>query len=1032
MRWLVLWEHEFGTLDPTSSSDTTTTTTTTTTSTATSGWKETNRWPYRCLLEWMAVPNEPQTILLQIVDAAGSETTLKLWCHSAGLEREWILTRLLRQQDRAGQANTTSGALSLFHAQRGTRHGTLVPVVLQVKPYGITEWHHGGAATQQQQVLQTYYYCDIRAVSFPSTATTSTNTAATASDPHHNPEQQQNGIFLYFRQPHKIRLYIIDPASGGGRTAFLKSISSHYPTLGLDPLPMQPSMTLQQWWTQRQQLQVQLGPTALQWTVTKTSRRHDSTVVGTTDNRYNTTLTPGGVVVRQLRVTGHGYLVEADENTSGGGGIVHAHLLTDLCAIVRSSHDNTLLQLEFVHHKIYTYTMAQHRDAVIVSLLDAASQQQQQQQANRNNHQARAVVVHVTDRPSAGYRLLGYGGGSNTDSTDPQPPKQDSKVKSLFQPTPIPLLCLKRVYTLSLHCFAVASGELGSEPQHASPQHRRELRQYVARLHVQPDVLTLVTACREFNANVVAPPQRRPDWSIGSGGTVVEKHIIGSMGALFGLVGKLLAAPVSMEEDGRTPPPVDARVRRDREQVAGTMLQTLYRLAQTVTGYRCSAELSTLLRDCLPTLWSIQDTYCQFGAYSVLNALLSGTNVGSSSTPGARDREAEYVNKNVLLQSGGPALVNGLVSSLLPGGGEDGGSEYYFCNGHSTSVMGHAAQSTMSSSHQHVSDLILMVTSDILQSLLCSYHDTTSPEHFQHLITALSNRYRALLSLLRSPTPFVTENTALLLHLLSTHAPAAAAAIREAALSSAISLQHFYLATFSPLEGQRFLSRYLCSLWFSGPPGCDEKRLLKRMVPHGFLAYLNMPPLSLMEEEQLDQLERDAVENNISEQAMTNRSSLGQEPQWDATAATAGGAGTNTARLRSRIALAAAMVANKGSRPENFRIFFHVLTQDHSLADLIWSQQTRRELRIALESELDYIRRETDARGGVLAWNHQQFRVDFPSLDSEVKVGNIYMRLWLQAGDGFIRSWEEPVRLFEHLFRRFLCEVERDPKVSSA
>ena len=222
---------------------------------------------------------------------------------------------------------------------------------------------------------------------------------------------------------------------------------------------------------------------------------------------------------------------------------------------------------------------------------------------------------------------------------------------------------------------------------------------------------------------------------------------------------------------------------------------------------------------------------------------------------------------------------------------------------------------------------------------------------------------------------------------------------------------------------------------------CDEKRLLKRMVPHGFLAYLSMPTLSRMEEEQLDQLERDAVEGNITDQGAAAEAALAAQNdnapismlQQQEAAVAAGG--TNTARLRKRIAIATAAAASMGHQPvksENFRIFFHVLTQNHSLADLIWSQQTRREFRIALESELDYIRRETDSRGtDAIAWNHQQFRIDYPSLDNEVKVGNVYMRLWLQAGDGFIRSWDEPIRLFEHLFRRFLCEVDRDEKVSA-
>jgi hypothetical protein len=256
-----------------------------------------------------------------------------------------------------------------------------------------------------------------------------------------------------------------------------------------------------------------------------------------------------------------------------------------------------------------------------------------------------------------------------------------------------------------------------------------------------------------------------------------------------------------------------------------------------------------------------------------------------------------------------------------------------------------------------------------------------------------------------------------------------AAAIREAALSSAILLHHFHAAIFSPMEGQRFLSRFLCSLWLAGPKRCDEKKLLSRMVPLGFLGYLKMPLLSRVEEEQLDALERDAaVEENIPEE---------NENQNDAAAATivaAGAAGTNTARLRSRIALARRandQQQHQSSAPENFRIFFHVLTQNHSLPDLIWNQQTRRELRIGLESEIQFLQRETEARGmHQIAWNHQQFGIDYPSLQNELRVGSVYMRLWLQAGDGFIKTWEEPLRLFELLFRRFLCEMDRNPKVT--
>eukprot|EP00934_Nitzschia_sp_Nitz4_P000945 Nitzschia sp. Nitz4//scaffold10_size219509//158366//167608//NITZ4_001449-RA/size219509-augustus-gene-0.252-mRNA-1//1//CDS//3329532983//945//frame0 len=472
----------------------------------------------------------------------------------------------------------------------------------------------------------------------------------------------------------------------------------------------------------------------------------------------------------------------------------------------------------------------------------------------------------------------------------------------------------------------------------------------------------VVEMCREFNASVLPTAEGLPTGE-------KDKFVLGSIGALWGLAAELL----------------EYREKHLAERAAGPMFQTLHRLAKTPAGYKHSVELATL-SDCLPLLWTIEDPFCKFWAFRTLAVLLSGQ-------VRSRDKEAEFVNKSVIFKAGGPRLLRGFVHSMLS---------------------------------EKVSDLIPMVMSDILQSILCSFADTTTPEHFSSLIQALGENYQALLNTLYQRTPFVIENSALLLHLLSTHAPEIAARIREAALSSSILLHHFHAAIFSPLEGQRFLSRFLCSLWLAGPMDCNEKKLLKRMVPSGFMNFLRMPALSAVEEDQLDQLERDAVEENIPEEASSTALS---------SAVAGGAAGTNTGRLRSRITLSRATSAQHQQQqqgpPENFRIFFHVLTQNHSLPDLIWNQQTRRELRIGLESEIQYVQRETEARGiNQIAWNHQQFGIDYPSLENELRVGSVYMRLWLQAGEGFIKSWDEPLRLFELLFRRFLCEMDRNNKIT--
>ena len=142
------------------------------------------------------------------------------------------------------------------------------------------------------------------------------------------------------------------------------------------------------------------------------------------------------------------------------------------------------------------------------------------------------------------------------------------------------------------------------------------------------------------------------------------------------------------------------------------------------------------------------------------------------------------------------------------------------------------------------------------------------------------------------------------------------------------------------------------------------------MLPSGFLPYLQMPPLSNLELENLDEMERGGIESTNTFGRLEGGSS-------DAISMSGNG-GTNVKRLRARMQTASEKTGEKPGSVvlENFRILFHVVTQDHALPDLLWNQQTRRELRISLESELASIERESEVRGGGgrVAWNHQQYR----------------------------------------------------------
>ena len=79
------------------------------------------------------------------------------------------------------------------------------------------------------------------------------------------------------------------------------------------------------------------------------------------------------------------------------------------------------------------------------------------------------------------------------------------------------------------------------------------------------------------------------------------------------------------------------------------------------------------------------------------------------------------------------------------------------------------------------------------------------------------------------------------------------------------------------------------------------------------------------------------------------------------------------------------------TQPENFRIMFHVMTQDHQLPDLIWNEQTRIELRSTLDTEIKEYERVQRLKGiKKIAWNYEQFYVKYESLRYMLQVSLLF------------------------------------------
>lgn len=84
----------------------------------------------------------------------------------------------------------------------------------------------------------------------------------------------------------------------------------------------------------------------------------------------------------------------------------------------------------------------------------------------------------------------------------------------------------------------------------------------------------------------------------------------------------------------------------------------------------------------------------------------------------------------------------------------------------------------------------------------------------------------------------------------------------------------------------------------------------------------------------------------------------------------------------------------------NLPYFFYQFTKDHSIPNLIWNHKTREELRACLENELRQFSSDKDLSGNILlAWNYEEFEVQYQCLADEIKIGDYYIRLILEKDD---------------------------------
>ena len=550
------------------------------------------------------------------------------------------------------------------------------------------------------------------------------------------------------------------------------------------------------------------------------------------------------------------------------------------------------------------------------------------------------------------------------------------------------------------------------------------------------------------------------------------------------------------------------------------LLNGLSRLVTTGAGYRIFIELSSasalLARAC-----NHPDDGIAYAGFELLRRVLHNPRRGDA------DEDAEAAARKIILTT---ELRVAIIAGLDVHSGGGGGSARAGTRSRASSsspVAPAAAQSAFSgTSAGNEGTLVVMSIVMCLDSLLVSHVETTPMDAWEHLMQLTASRYSALLALFRCRCSGVVESATLLMRAIVEQADLGTCrAMQTAALSSGVWLRHFFNAAFASSSDQRYVSRYLSELWSTGNPVARE--VLRHMLPAGVLLYLDVPKLK---SEEISQM--------VAVEAASSRVQMTAAAANSAAAAAAAAAARGLAgRLRSRIeraeqssmnrakrriaaldenaagakrgfwgqriedvektrnmaaaaaaavsaaqAMVKAKIEGESGKEENFAVFFFQMTQDHTMPDLIWNQQTRGELRAALEAELREIEREIElggavagtvvASGGALtnkaaaaaaaataeggaedatvpadgsasgaaapathtvtggvdlglsvAWNFSEFEVDYPSLVQELRVGDYYLRLFLEAGDASVSTLRDPARFFDALYRRVLRET---------
>uniref|UniRef100_A0A182RN06 J domain-containing protein n=1 Tax=Anopheles funestus TaxID=62324 RepID=A0A182RN06_ANOFN len=333
--------------------------------------------------------------------------------------------------------------------------------------------------------------------------------------------------------------------------------------------------------------------------------------------------------------------------------------------------------------------------------------------------------------------------------------------------------------------------------------------------------------------------------------------------------------------------------------------------------------------------------------------------------------------------------------------------------------------------------LVLSAMLDFLTFALCvPYSETTDGKQFDLLLEMVASRGRTLYKLFQHPSLAIVKGSGLVMRALIEEGDAPISTqMQTLALDEAALCRHLLVALYTPTNDStmithRQLSRHLVGLWITDSD--DAMNLLKRIFPAGLLSFLESEEAVPKEDVEEDKLNfRDNLKLAVQHSGNNSKQRLNYLIEkhlegikhWGMNLLDVRQEKLQQTQKNRPIVLRNRRQKKKvGEQVVNLPLFFYQFGKNHAMPNLIWNHKTREELRSALENELRQFTADKDLAGSMLvAWNYDEFEVQYQCLADEIKIGDYYIRLLLERDDWPQNLVKNPIELFNALYRRVLC-----------